>query len=776
MNAVLRICGLPLAVALCSGPLFGPAQSSSEPRSDAGPVRVILDTDIGPDCDDVGAVCVLHALADRGEAHILGMMCCTSCEWGAPCLDALNAYFGRTDIPVGTLKERGFLADAGYNRVLAETYPHRIKNGKDAPDAVGLYRQLLAGQPDGSVVIVAVGPLKTLSKLLDSPADKTSSLNGAELVAKKVKLLSCMGGWYPKATGERGPEFNFQKDVAAAKVVTERWPTPVVFSGAEIGSGIMTGRRVATDEPEYHPLTLAFAVWPDAGFGRDRASWDETAVLYGVRGPGKYWSLSKNGYNRIGEKGTNTFTEDRDRTHRYLVPSTPVSELEDVIEGLMVGAREGPSDFDFNIATYSQDGIGTVAAKDEVPPDGAKSHAFDRNPKSVWMAKSPTSWIGYQCPDGKKYAVSKYRITSAFAAAEHDPGSWTLSGSNDGGKTWAQLDSRGPEGFDGRGRTREFAFKNDAAFNIYRFDFSASRAVHVAGIELLEHVQNERGVPVTGISLDQTKVSIPVAGRAALNVSVTPLNARDKDVVWASSDGQVASVQRIGKNTAMVSARRAGACTVTATGTNGKSLASCSVAVTDSTLPAPWVYREINSPAVPGGASYSAETFTLTGGGAAIERWWKRVYDQFSFVCQNKRGDWEIVARVTAQTKSSPGAIAGLMFRESTARDSRFVLLGITPARELFLSWRSGPEDEGPRKVLGKYDLPIYLKLRRRGASFDASVSADGTNWGEPLGTFSSKAFEPDMMVGLCVTARNNPTTSTATFDHVSVTERPPAK
>jgi hypothetical protein len=86
------------------------------------------------------------------------------------------------------------------------------------------------------------------------------------------------------------------------------------------------------------------------------------------------------------------------------------------------------------------------------------------------------------------------------------------------------------------------------------------------------------------------------------------------------------------------------------------------------------------------------------------------------------------------------------------------------------------PEDEGPRKVLGKDDLPVYLKLKRRGESFDAYVSDDGIKWGEPLGTASSKAFESDLMVGLCVTARNNPTTGTATFDHVSVTESPRTK
>jgi len=35
------------------------------------PVRLIFDTDIQGDADDVGTVAVLHALADSGEAEIL---------------------------------------------------------------------------------------------------------------------------------------------------------------------------------------------------------------------------------------------------------------------------------------------------------------------------------------------------------------------------------------------------------------------------------------------------------------------------------------------------------------------------------------------------------------------------------------------------------------------------------------------------------------------------------------------------------------------------------
>lgn len=35
------------------------------------PVKIIFDTDLGPDYDDVGALAFLHAMADSGKAEIL---------------------------------------------------------------------------------------------------------------------------------------------------------------------------------------------------------------------------------------------------------------------------------------------------------------------------------------------------------------------------------------------------------------------------------------------------------------------------------------------------------------------------------------------------------------------------------------------------------------------------------------------------------------------------------------------------------------------------------
>lgn len=40
------------------------------------PVKIIFDTDIGGDCDDAGALALLHRLCDMGEAELLAVTHC----------------------------------------------------------------------------------------------------------------------------------------------------------------------------------------------------------------------------------------------------------------------------------------------------------------------------------------------------------------------------------------------------------------------------------------------------------------------------------------------------------------------------------------------------------------------------------------------------------------------------------------------------------------------------------------------------------------------------
>src|SRR5262245_36548222 len=123
--------------------------------------KIILDTDFGNDCDDTGALAILHQMEYNGEAEILAVMYPMTDEFGASAIDAVNTYYGKPNIPVGAYK--GSYAYKGkhndfYNSLLTNNFPNDLKSGKNAPDAIELYRKILSSQPDNSVTIVVVGP------------------------------------------------------------------------------------------------------------------------------------------------------------------------------------------------------------------------------------------------------------------------------------------------------------------------------------------------------------------------------------------------------------------------------------------------------------------------------------------------------------------------------------------------------------------------------------------------------------------------------------------
>jgi hypothetical protein len=296
----------------------------------AEPIRVILDTDLSSDVDDVGAVAVLHALADMREVEILGMGICATDAASAPCLDALNTYYGRPDIPIGVLPGTGKDSPSKFARALADEFPHRLASAADAPQAVALYRRLLSRQGDRSVVFVSIGPLTNLGALLASKPDDHSDLAGRALVEKKVRAWVGMGGAF-----RSGHEFNFDVDAQATRSALEAWPTPIVFSGFEIGQGIGTGAGLRA-LPNSSPVRRAYELFDGL---TNHSSWDQTAVLYAVRGlAGKLddmWELSPSGNVVVASDGGDQWRDAPDRGHRYLIGKMPPADVARAIEALM---------------------------------------------------------------------------------------------------------------------------------------------------------------------------------------------------------------------------------------------------------------------------------------------------------------------------------------------------------------------------------------------------------------------------------------------------------
>ena len=313
--------------------LFCGCKNLTKEKTDI-PVRIIFDTDLGPDYDDVGALAFLHAMADSGKAEILATMSSNKHELVAPSINVINTYFNRPELEIGAPKFHG--ASMGSSQHWADSivakYPHSVMSTSEAGNAVSLYRKILQNQPDKSVTIVTVGFLTNLGNLLRSQPDEISTFSGNELVAKKVLKLVSMAGCFPQ-----GKEFNIFIDSVASKFVFENWPGEIIFTGFEIGKEILTGLRLIKSPVRNSPVKDVFSISIPASEEdkNGRMSWDETAVLIAVYGTDRFFE-SKRGTIIVHPDGSNSWKDDPEGGHQYVIQKMSVADITRFIEDRMM--------------------------------------------------------------------------------------------------------------------------------------------------------------------------------------------------------------------------------------------------------------------------------------------------------------------------------------------------------------------------------------------------------------------------------------------------------
>ena len=294
----------------------------------ADPPGLIYDTDICGDCDDVLALGMIHALQSRGACRLLAVTVSVDNDLAAPFVDAVNTFYGRGDVPIGVVGKGGVVEKSRYLGLVNEKdkdgryrYPRSLLSGKDAPPATQVLRKVLAAQPDHSVVIAQVGFSTNLARLLDSGPDECSSLSGVDLVKRKVKLLSVMAGAFAPIGGKGNfDEYNIARDIPSCQKLVERWPTPLVLSGFEIGIALPYPATSILRDYGYvphHPLAEAYIRYIPPP--HNRPTWDLTAVLYAVLGDRGYFDVSPRGRVTVGADASCRFEESATGWHSYLI-------------------------------------------------------------------------------------------------------------------------------------------------------------------------------------------------------------------------------------------------------------------------------------------------------------------------------------------------------------------------------------------------------------------------------------------------------------------------
>ena len=294
----------------------------------ADPVKIIYDTDMGNDVDDALALAMLHSLQNRGESELLAITATKDHDEVAPYLDAINTFYGRGSIPIGVTDSDVTSERSRFTGVTLERnddeylYPHDLNIGDPVPSAVHLLRESLAGQPDNSVVIVQVGFSTNLAELLQTDGDNFSSLPGLELVEQKVKHISIMAGTFAPVDGQAHLEYNIVQDIPSAQYLAENWPTPIYWSGFEVGLAIRYPAISIENDFSYldrHPIPESYQAYIPTP--HERPTWDLTSVLLAIREERNYFGTSESGTVTVLDDGETIFEADPGGNHFYLTIS-----------------------------------------------------------------------------------------------------------------------------------------------------------------------------------------------------------------------------------------------------------------------------------------------------------------------------------------------------------------------------------------------------------------------------------------------------------------------
>eukprot|EP00756_Hemistasia_phaeocysticola_P067366 Hpha_TRINITY_DN9913_c0_g1::TRINITY_DN9913_c0_g1_i1::g.140353::m.140353 len=259
-----------------------------------GPQRLIVDTDMGFDVDDVVAVCLANSLHMNGKARLLAVVHNTGCALGIGGVSAINHFYGHDNVTLGAWKGKfgsdcntHFQGTYGQNQYLSHIIDGMggpVKDSDGLQLGVDAYRKVLAAAPNASVNIASIGMPTNLADLLESGPDSHSPLSGYDLIEAKVHKIVFMDGGYNFgcAAGNIGPEYECH---ARAQAAVKMPPSVrLIISGKGEDPPIYTASQLQREHPPNSPCREALKDWccnpnGEGGAEEGRLSWDPIAVM-----------------------------------------------------------------------------------------------------------------------------------------------------------------------------------------------------------------------------------------------------------------------------------------------------------------------------------------------------------------------------------------------------------------------------------------------------------------------------------------------------------------
>ncbi len=291
---------------------------------------LILDTDLGCDCDDAAAIAIVNVFHRKKMVNVLCMTQSLNDPDAARAIGWINGYYGN-DFDIG-VSDNSRVAAGQYMPRYVYKLRDEFDRSKKLRPAVRLMQEKLHGARSNSVTMVFIGQLNNLAKLL-------STQEGETLVREKAAKIVIMGGnfsqngeYYLFHDQKYTAEFNIGLDVESAQKVTSFTDLPLEFIDFNQGLKVLTGGVLK--ELHKNPVTRIYEL-----FGvENRESWDIITVLYAMLGGGGMFAASEYGTVHVNDAGVTTFCPGSGR-HR-LLELRKVKDVTEQINEILIGTGE----------------------------------------------------------------------------------------------------------------------------------------------------------------------------------------------------------------------------------------------------------------------------------------------------------------------------------------------------------------------------------------------------------------------------------------------------
>lgn len=312
--------------------------------------KLIIDTDLGFDCDDAGALALAFALKNEGETDVLAVTHSVNRKIGGEAISLIADYYGNGSVPVGVAEKYAINVDRFYDEFYAkfryadgfsgwkekpsfykilDGFDLAMYNKREYPSADSVIIDALARSGDGEVTMVCIGQANNVAEVLERES---------ELYRKKVKNTVVMCGNFTDYNYEyllgdmywKG-EFNVILDVKSAQKLFADRDLPVCVLDFNQGFDVLSGSGLAA-----RPDNPALTAYKIHGRGRtlDLPSWDLMTVMFATGLFGDMFSLSACGKVKIDDNGKSTFSEGSGK-HRLIYRAAEREKFADAINEIL---------------------------------------------------------------------------------------------------------------------------------------------------------------------------------------------------------------------------------------------------------------------------------------------------------------------------------------------------------------------------------------------------------------------------------------------------------